>query len=196
MEQKKVLLFLPQGFEEMEASAFTDIIGWTKYANTEVKLVTTALRQEINCTWNLIARAKTNLSEISSDDFDALAIPGGFTSAGYYDDAYDEKFLQLIRDFDKKKKIIASICVGAMPIAKSGVLNGRHATTYDLDGGIWRQSLEEMGAIVENKDIVIDDNIITSTGPVTSTKVAFHLLEMLTDAENVKKVKHLMRFLH
>ena len=27
---KKVLLFLAQGFEEVEAAAFTDVLGWTK----------------------------------------------------------------------------------------------------------------------------------------------------------------------
>jgi 4-methyl-5(b-hydroxyethyl)-thiazole monophosphate biosynthesis len=33
--------------------------------------------------------------------FEALAIPGGFEKAGFYKDAYDERFLNLIRDSDK-----------------------------------------------------------------------------------------------
>jgi hypothetical protein len=29
-QNKKVLLFLPQGFEDIEVTAFTDILGWTR----------------------------------------------------------------------------------------------------------------------------------------------------------------------
>ncbi|MGR5115598.1 DJ-1/PfpI family protein [Photobacterium damselae] len=53
------------------------------------------------------------LSEIDINDFDALAIPGGMSQSGFYEDAYDERLLSLIRDFDSKGKIIASVCVGA-----------------------------------------------------------------------------------
>ena len=42
--------------------------------------------------------------------------------------------------------------------------------------------------------IVVDKNIITSTGPSTGLDVAFRLLEMLTNPENVATVKKYMRF--
>jgi len=42
--------------------------------------------------------------------------------------------------------------------------------------------------------IVEDKNIITSTGPSTGLNVAFRLLEMLTNRENVDIVKNYMRF--
>ena len=35
------------------------------------------------------------------------------------------KALNLIREFDKEGKIIAAICVSALPVGKSGVLKGR-----------------------------------------------------------------------
>ena len=191
---KNVLLFLCQGFEEYEASAFTDVFGWsTIYGNDPVKLTTAGLRKEIKCTWNFIVKPELDFSDVNVDNFDALAIPGGFEKAGFYEDAFDERFLNLIRDFDKKNKFIASICVGAIPIGKSGVLDGRLATTYDLVG-TRRSQLAEYGAIVEDKMLVIDRNIITSTGPSTAIDVAFTLLEKLTDLDNVKKIKEYMRF--
>jgi len=49
--------------------------------------------------------------KINDQDFDALAISDGFENAGFYEDAYDERFLNLIREFDKEGKIIASIGV-------------------------------------------------------------------------------------
>ena len=132
--------------------------------------------------------------EIDVSDFDALAIPGGFETAGFYEDAYDERFLNLIREFDKQGKIIASICVAALPVGKSGVLKDRNATTYDLLDGMRRKQLADFGAIIQDERIVVDKNIITSTGPSTALDVAFNLLEMLTGRENVDLVKKYMRF--
>jgi len=192
---KKILLFLAQGFEEYEASVFTDVIGWSRvYGNKPVNLVTTGLRPEIKCTWNFIVRPELEFEKINVQEFDALAIPGGFEKAGYYQDAYDERFLNLIREFDKQGKIIASICVAALPIGKSGVLKGKKATTYDLLDGVRRKQLADFGAEVQDESIVIDKNIITSTGPSTGLDVAFKLLEMLTNSENVRLVKKYMRF--
>jgi protein deglycase len=191
---KKVLLFLAQGFEEYEASAFTDVFGWSRvYGTTPVTLKTTGLRSEIRCTWNLIVKPEIEFSKINVNDYDALAIPGGFQDAGFYEDAYDERFLELIREFDSQNKYIAAICVGALPVGKSGVLKGRNATTYDLEG-IRRPQLAEFGINVIDNSIVTDRNIITSTGPATSINVAFTLLEKLTDEENVKIVRKYMRF--
>jgi 4-methyl-5(b-hydroxyethyl)-thiazole monophosphate biosynthesis len=192
---KKVLLFLAQGFEEYEAAVFTDVIGWSRIYGTEpVGLITTGLRSEITCTWNLIVKPEIEFSKINMEDFNALAIPGGFEKAGFYEDAYDERFLNLIREFDKEKKIIASVCVAALPIGKAGVLKNRNATTYDLLDGIRIKQLKDFGAKIQNERIVVDENIITSTGPSTGLDVAFTLLEMLTTRENVKSVKKYMRF--
>ena len=193
---KKVLLFLAQGFEAYEASAFTDVFGWSRESGLEsVDMVTTALRPTIKCYWNLIVQPEMAFEQINVDDFDALAIPGGAGEAGFYEDAYDERFLDLIREFDKKGKHIAAICVGALPIGKAGVLKNRNATTWDLNEGARRKQLADFGANVQDKQMVIDKNIITSTGPATSIDVAFQLLEMLTDIQNVNEIKRNMRFI-
>jgi 4-methyl-5(b-hydroxyethyl)-thiazole monophosphate biosynthesis len=193
---KKVLLFLSQGFEAYEASVFTDVFGWSRESGTEsVDLITTGLRPVINCYWNLIVQPELPFDQVNVDDFEALAIPGGAGDAGFYEDAYDERFLDLIRAFNRQGKPIASICVGALPIGKSGVLKNRKATTWDLNGGVRRHQLAEFGAIVMDEQMIVDRNIITSTGPATSLDVAFQLLEMLTDIRNVYEVKRNMRFL-
>jgi 4-methyl-5(b-hydroxyethyl)-thiazole monophosphate biosynthesis len=150
---KKVLLFLARGFEEYEASAFTDVIGWSRvYGIEPVNLITTSLRNEIKGTWNLTVKPEIEFRNVNVNDYDALAIPGGFEKAGFYEDAYDERLLNLKRDFDKQGKIIASVCAGALPIAKSGILKGRNATTYDLLDGIRKKQLAEFGAIVKMKE--------------------------------------------
>ncbi len=80
---KKVLLFLAQGFEEYEASVYTDVIGWSRIFGTEpVDLITTGLRPEIKGTWNLIVRPEIGFEKIKTKDIDALAIPGEFDKEG------------------------------------------------------------------------------------------------------------------
>lgn len=193
---KKVLLFLLQGFEAYEASVFTDVIGWSREVGFDaIDLVTTGFHSELTCYWNLIVKPELEFDKINVDDFDALAIPGGASEAGFFDDAYDERLLSLIREFDNQGKIIASICVAALAIGKSGVLNNRKATTWDLCEGKRRKELGNFGAVVQDKQIVVDKNIITSIGPATSIEVAFKLVEMLTNIHNVTEIKKNMRFI-
>ncbi|EPA8650684.1 DJ-1/PfpI family protein [Photobacterium damselae] len=192
---KKVILFLCQGLEEYEASVFTDAFGWTTtYGLEPIKLVTVGLRPKVKCAWNFTIEPEYQLSEIDINDFDALAIPGGMSRSGFYEDAYDERLLSLIRDFDSKGKIIASVCVGALPIAKSGVLNGRNGTTYHLSKKRQTQ-MEEMGVNVIQVPIVIDKNIITSRSPSTAMDVAFNVVEMLTSTANLERIKEGMGFI-
>lgn len=192
---KKVILLLAQGFEEYEASVFTDVLGWSRtYGLIPVNVVTVGLRKKITCTWNFKVEPEALLNEIDTNDFDAMAIPGGFEEKGFYEDAYDERFLELIRKFNREGKQIASVCVAALPIGKSGVLTGRKGTTYHQDGGKRRKQLNEFGVIVKDEHIVEDDNIITSSCPATALDVAFLLLEKLTSKENVLKVKEGMGF--
>lgn len=193
---KKVLLLLANGFEAVEASVFTDVMGWNKLeGDGTTDLVTVGLRDKIKCTWNLTVIPEMHISDVNIDEFDALAIPGGYEEAGFYEEAFSRDFLNLIREFDKAGKIIASICVAALPIGKSGVLTNRNATTYNLGDGKRQKQLCEFGAnVLANKPIVIDKNIITSYNPSTAFEVAFNLLEMLTSKENCNKVKKLMGF--
>lgn len=193
---KKVCLLLANGFEAVEASVFTDVIGWNKLeGDGTTELVTVGLHDQLQCTFNFTVIPEMHVSEIDVDTFDALAIPGGFEEAGFYEDAYSEPFLAIIREFERKGKIIASICVGALPVGKSGILEGREATTYNLGEGRRQKQLSEFGVkLVPDQPIVVDGNIITSYNPSTAFDVAFKLLEMLTSKENGDEVKRLMGF--
>ncbi|MGG4448137.1 DJ-1/PfpI family protein [Brevibacillus porteri] len=194
---KKVCLLLPNGFEAVEASVFTDVIGWNKEeGDGTTELVTVGTRKELKCTWNFTVIPEMVIDDADVNDFDALALPGGFEQAGFYEDAYHEDVLAFIREFEKQGKVIASICVGALPLGKSGILQGRKATTYNLNNQLRQKQLAAMGAtVIPDQSIVIDNNIITSYNPSTAFDVAFTLLESLTSRENTDNVKRLMGFL-
>lgn len=182
----KVLLACLKGFETMEFSVFIDIFGWARNDfKYDIDVVTCGFNRTVISTFNVPIVVDKLIGEINVDDYDALAIPGGFEEFGFYEEAYSTEFLDLILKF--KDKIIASICVGALPIGKSGLLRNRNATTYHLNNGYRQKQLAAFGVNVINEEIVIDDKIITSYCPSTAPKVAFKLLEMLVGKNEVSK---------
>jgi protein deglycase len=190
---KKVLLLLANGFEIYEASVFIDVIGWNLIeGDNSTELFTCGLTKEVKSSFNQKFVVDFLVDEINVDNFDAIAIPGGFEVYGFYNDAYNEKFLEIIRNFKSKNKIIASICVGALPVGKSGLLKNKKATTYNSQ--IRREALQSFGVNIINNPIVIDDNIITSWNPSTAIEVAFTLLEMLTNKQNSSHIRDIMGF--
>ena len=191
----KLLVFLAKGFETIEISVFIDVMGWAKTDfDCKIDVVTCGLNQKVISSFNVPVLVDKVMDEVSADGYDALAIPGGFEEFGFYEEAYNEQLLELIRLFDSQKKWIATVCVGALPVGKSGVLNGRKATTYHLRGAHKQKVLQGFGATIVNSPIVVDDNIITSYCPQTSYGVALLLLEKLTSHKEMVLVKDAMGF--
>lgn len=192
---KKILLLLCQGVEIYEAAAFFDVFGWANtYGDGPVKTTTVSISHSVTSTFGLNLLPEKTLNEIDGNDFDALAIPGGFEEYLYYEDAYSESVQHLIREFNSAKKPIASICVGALPLAKAGILFKKPATTYHLSNCRRQQQLAQMGAVIQQQPLVITDNIGTSTCPVTAIDMAFWLLKKLTSPENCQHIRQLMGF--
>ena len=218
----KVMILALSGFEMLEFSAFADVLGWAKLeGGLDIEYDTAGFSREVQSTFDVPVKVDRVLwrrgagvccpVDICEGDYDALAIPGGFEEYGFYDEAYRDETIMLIRAFHKAGKPIATVCVGALALGNSGVLEGRKATTYAPDIGERQKQqtgaqqeqqlshrqkqLAEFGADVQaNEQIVVDGNLITSCGPSTATDVAFMLLQKLTDAESADKVRKLMGF--
>lgn len=191
----KVLVFCAKGFETMEFSVFIDVLGWARNDfGHDIKVETCGFSKQITSTFNVTIIADKTIDEIDVNEYDALAIPGGFEEFNFYEEAYDERLLELIRAFNSQNKIIATICVGALPVGKSGVLLNRKATTYHLKNGYRQKQLKNFGATVINQPIIIDKNIITSYCPQTAPYVAFELLNKLIGKKETISVKRAMGY--
>lgn len=192
---KRVLLLIPHGAEVYETAAFIDVLGWASLEGSEeLRLVTAGLQPEVTCTFGLRLLPDVLIGEADLAEFDALAIPGGFEEYGYYEEAFSASVGDVIRVFDAASRPIVSICVGALPVAHSGVLAGRCATTYHLGGSRRRQQLAEYDVKVVDEPLVRDGNIVSSTAPSTAIDVALTLVEMLTDRSNAEHIRKLMGF--
>lgn len=94
-----------------------DILGWSRNDfDFNVELTICGFAIIIVSAFSIPITVEKLIDEINIDEYDALAISGGFEEFGFYEDAYNVKCLKLIREFDRQEKLIVSICVGALPI--------------------------------------------------------------------------------
>lgn len=191
----KILVFCAKGFETMEFSAFVDVFGWARNDyGYDVQVDTCGFTKNVISTFGIPIIADKLLDEVIVEEYDALAVPGGFEEFGFYEEAYNKRFLELVREFDRQRKPIAAVCVGALPLGKSGILYGRRATTYHLKDAYRQKQLAEFRAVVMNERVVIDKNIITSYCPETAADVAFELLRQLVGFDKMKVVREAMGY--
>lgn len=98
------------------------------------------------------------VEEVSTEDFDALVLPGGQAPAKLRE---HEHIVDFVRAFYESGKVVAAICHGPQVLITAGVMEGLDATGF---GGI-QEELEEAGANYLDESVVIHDNLITSRTP-------------------------------
>jgi len=99
------------------------------------------------------------VSEVRADDYDALVIPGGVANPDKM--RTDPNAVKLVRDFLFTKKPVAAICHGPWLLAEAEVLDGRTVTSWPSI----RTDLQHAGAMVVDREVVVDGNLITSRKP-------------------------------
>lgn len=192
----KVLLFLAQGFEDLEAVTVLDVCGWTEYRDhiPTLRVTTTGFHDEIRGRYGSVIKPGIAFPDVVPADYSALALPGGFHGHGF-DEAYDERLYGLARSIHAQGGIIATFCVGILPIAEAGLLKGKRATSYphSIKHDNLRR-LRELGAIVVNDPIVEEDRIISCQGPAQALDVAMLLIGKLIGPEAGAEVRRFMTY--
>jgi protease I len=103
------------------------------------------------------------VQDANVDDYAAIVVIGG---AGSPLLANHNEVIDLLQDAQRKGKLIASICLAGMVLAKAGVLKGKRATVWSSPA--FQQSiktLEAGGCKYVDKKIVEDVNLVTAFGP-------------------------------
>jgi protease I len=101
--------------------------------------------------------------DIHPDDYDLLLIPGGSPNGAPSVVRKDAKAQAIAKSFINSNKPVSSICHGPWLLASAGLVKGRHLTSY------WHDSVPEdikkAGGIYEDKEVVVDGNLVTSRYP-------------------------------
>jgi len=98
------------------------------------------------------------LKEVNSVDYAILVLPGGAAPAEV---RKEPTALDITRDFFVNNKPVAAICHGPQILISAGLLKGRRATCYKSVA----DELKEAGALYEDREVVVDGNLVTSRQP-------------------------------
>ena len=196
---KKIAVFLFEGAELFEAASFTDIFGWNNVVGLkefrDIKVETISYKESIKCTWGGELKAEKIITENNIEkffDYDVIVVPGGFGKANFFKEKDNEIFKKLIKYFSENNKIIVAICSAVINLLETTYIKDKKVTTYLLDNKRYFNQLKNYNIIPVEEEIVIDDNLLTCSGPGNALELAFKLLEKLTSKENLKTVKENM----
>ena len=153
---KTSLIFLANGFEEIEALATADIM---RRAGMPVTLVSLEPVNEVAGANGLNIVADTNIEDLQNDEYEWLIVPGGIPGAQNV--AADSKAMQMLDRHFKAGKKIAAICAApGVVLAPLGILDGRKATCYPGFEEFFPSDCTYTGRRVE-----ADSTLITANGP-------------------------------
>ena len=196
---KKIAVFLFEGAELFEIASFTDIFGWNNVVGLkefrDIKVETISYKESIKCTWGGSLKVEKLITEENVEnffDYDALIIPGGFGKANFFKDKDNEIFKKLVKYFVENNKIIVAICSAVINLLETTYIKNKRVTTYLLDNKRYFNQLKNYNIIPIEEEIVIDDNLLTCSGPGNALDLAFRLLEKMTSKENLKLIKENM----
>jgi protease I len=102
------------------------------------------------------AAPNVKLADLSADSYDVVVVPGGHESPDRVRQIPEA--LALIREMDKKKRVISSVCHGPWVLVSAGVVKGRRATCYKG----CRDDLANAGADWVDEPVVTDGNMVTA----------------------------------
>jgi len=101
--------------------------------------------------------------DIHPDDYDLLLIPGGSPDGAPAVVKKNPRAQAIARSFFNSNKPVSSICHSPWLLASAGLVKGRHLTSYLHDGV--PEDIKKAGGIYEDKDVVVDGNLVTSRYP-------------------------------
>ena len=175
---KKVLLFLADGFEEIEALATVDVL---RRAGVQVTTVSINPTEMVTGAHGIPVMADVLFADCTLAEADMLVLPGGMPGAANLD--AHEGLRAAISAHAEAGKWLASICAAPMVYGHMGLLNGKKATCYPGFEG------ELAGATYTATPVEKDGNIITGKGPAVVLPFAYALAEVLVGEEVVAQVK-------
>jgi len=99
----------------------------------------------------------------------------------------DPEALQWIRNQSGKGAIVIGVCVGAKVVGDAGLLHGKRATTH------WYSVKELRGKhpsmrYVEDRRLVVDDGVATTTGITASMPMSLTLIEAIAGRDKARAV--------
>ena len=155
MRVKKIVLITGPGFEDVEVIYPCFRLQEEGFAVD----VATSTNGEVFGKHGLPMRPSINLKELSVKNYDAVIIPGGYEAPDRVRQVAE--VLEFIRKMFSSGKVVSSICHGPWVLISADIVKNKNATCYI---GM-KDDLKNAGARYLIKNVVVDDNLVTSDHP-------------------------------
>ncbi len=173
-----VILFLADGFEEIEALATVDIL---RRCGIDVKTVSVSNSNAVMGAHHIPVVADLRMHEICDAEPEAVILPGGLPGADNLEASsiVNEKLAECY----KGGGLVAAICAAPKVLGAAGLLKGKRAVCYP--------GFEDklIGAEVVNERVCVCENVITSRGAGTSHDFAFAIAKWLGKEDATVKIR-------
>ncbi|WBW96183.1 DJ-1 family glyoxalase III [Oceanirhabdus sp. W0125-5] len=174
---KKAVVFLAEGFEEIEALTVVDVLR-----RGGVQCLMCSLDEIMaKGAHNIEIKSDLTLESFNDEEFDAVILPGGMPGSENLMNC--ENVRNTVIKFKEQNKLVAAICAAPMVLGDCGILEGKKAACYPGFEGYLK------GAEVKEDIVVEDGNIVTSRGPATAIYFALKLVEKLQGKEKAEELK-------
>ena len=180
---KKVYLFLADGFEEIEALTVTDLL---RRIHVDVEMVSIDGSLAVKGAHGIEVKADLLFEEAKFDDGDMLVLPGGMP--GTRNLLNHKGLADLIHIYNVEEKYLAAICAAPSVFGAFGILKGKKATCFP---GVEQK---RTGAKFVNDRVVTDGHVITSRGMGTAIDFGLKLVEVLADEETASELASTIQY--
>lgn len=182
---KKTVIFLGDGFEEIEALTVVDVL---RRGNIDIKSMSLKDTLSVEGSHNIKITSDMPFDYEYAKNCDMIILPGGLTGTNNLKN--HTGVIEILEYFVQNNKNIAAICAAPSILGEKNYLNGKKALCYpNFEKYLFGAELEK------NKNVVTDGIFTTSRGPATSMEFALKLLEILNGDECSKNVAKGMLFI-
>ncbi len=154
LKGKRIAILIEEMYNEFE---FWYPYYRMKEAGAQVTVVGTGAK-EYYSKLHLPAPGGVPAESLSSKDFDAVIIPGGYAPDRM---RRSVPMVKLVRDCFQEGKIVAAICHAGWVLVSAQVLKNKKATCFSSI----KDDLVNAGATYLDQEVVRDGNLITSRTP-------------------------------
>lgn len=165
---KKVFVFLAEGFEEIEAVAIIDVL---RRAQISTQVVSITGQKKVTGGHGIAVEADVIFDQADFIKGTMLVLPGGMPGTRNLE-AFTP-LQKLISEYYKTGKELAAICAAPLILGKMRLLRNEEATCYPG----YEDDLEE--AVLSKQKVVRSGKIITGRGPGVAIEFGLKIVETL-----------------
>ena len=178
LKNKKVAILTDNGFEEVELTSPKKAL---EDAGATVHII--SMQKKVkgwnHDHWSIELDVDVDLAAAASENYDALMIPGGVINPDEM--RRHKEYVSFAEQFLEAGKPVAAICHGPQLLIETGMLAGREMTSFPSI----QTDLKNAGVIWEDKEVVVDNGLVTSRSPADLEAFNKKMVEEIAEGKHL-----------